>query len=361
MAEVVGITERLDVASARTGAAVDAVLRSRAHARQVEQSLGRRGLRKMAYRMQDVVARLGRIGQALVAERVALTESASQVAAVPEGATADRVVAALEPVAKHLADVPMRVQDTSAKVDGLQADVSSVLKGATPGPLLAKLEQIKTPLPDVVAAVGAAAQQTAELIAVARDAGAAGRATSSSAGAGGSVAALAGTSSATAYGRGGEWADPDARQSWYEDWTAEPRHRKQLTSTAEWAKHQRRTAGDTEFWIQPADPKKGIWADGLTVDEDTVVAVEAKYVNRPGSGMYEGRVPQPMLDNLLDDFDKEMERYANVIRHSQNPVGRLRLVTTTQAAADFLSARARRIIGDDIDIDVQYRPEGGNS
>lgn len=171
MAEVGAIAELLETASDRAKAAEDAVVRGRAHARQVEQSLGRKGLRKLAYRMGDVVTGLGRVGQALVAERATLTESACQVAAVPAEAAAEQVIAALGPVAKHLADVPARVQATSAKVDGLQAEVAATLRGATPGPLLARLEQIKAPLPEVVASVAAAVQRTHEMIAAARAAG----------------------------------------------------------------------------------------------------------------------------------------------------------------------------------------------
>jgi hypothetical protein len=70
--------------------------------------------------------------------------------------------------------------------------------------------------------------------------------------------------------------------------------------------------------------------------------------------------PECGVDLMFRGFDREMERYANIVRHEGNPVERLRLVTNTEAAAGFLGERARRIIGDDIDLDVQVRTEGDN-
>lgn len=311
-APIAAITELLEAASARAGAAEDALVRSRAHARQVEQSLGRKGLRKLAYRMGEVVAGLGRVGQALVSERATLTEYAGQVAAVPAEAVAGQVIAALEPVAKQLADVPARVQAASAKVDGLQAEVAATLRGATPGPLLAKLEQIKTPLTDVAASVSAAAQRTAELIAAARAAGGAGQ---------GRPAAVAATevTAATRQPRV-RWADPEARQRWYDDWTANPDNWQASRSGVPWAGYQEEQVGEMEYKLVTDDGDE-IWADGLVLEPDTVVAVEVKYVSRPKRSMYEGTVPPGIRDKLLRDFDDEMTRYGNVVRSEGNPVG----------------------------------------
>jgi hypothetical protein len=102
-------------------------------------------------------------------------------------------------------------------------------------------------------------------------------------------------------------------------------------------------------------------ADGLTLDPDTVVAIEVKYVNKPNRSRYEGKAPAFMEARLFDEFDYEMRRYGAVIRHTGNPVGRLRIVASTQAAADFLGARARRLVGEGVDIDVQFRPEGDDT
>lgn len=99
-------------------------------------------------------------------------------------------------------------------------------------------------------------------------------------------------------------------------------------------------------------------ADGVGFDPDTVVAIEAKYVEQPNRSMYEGKAPAYMEGQLFRTFDREMRRYGAVIRHSGNPVGRLRIVASTQAAADYLGVRARRLIGNGVDIEVQFRPEG---
>jgi len=127
-------------------------------------------------------------------------------------------------------------------------------------------------------------------------------------------------------------------------------------------RYQRAVAGDPEVSLECSErPRDIIWADGLAIDPDTVVAIEAKYVVRPGRAIHEGTAPTFMQERGLRDFDGEMERYAQAIRYTGNPVGRLRLVTSTQAAAEFLGARARRILGDDIDLDVRHEPEGDGS
>lgn len=130
-------------------------------------------------------------------------------------------------------------------------------------------------------------------------------------------------------------------------------------SQKEWADFQRRHAGEHEIRLTTDDPDDAIWADGIAVDPDTVVAVEAKFVDKPSRSMYEGKVSQPMLDVLLVRFDNEVKRYGKVIRHGDNPVSRLRLVVSTEAGGAYLGARARRLLGDDIDLDVQVRTEGG--
>lgn len=81
------------------------------------------------------------------------------------------------------------------------------------------------------------------------------------------------------------------------------------------------------------------------MDPDTVVAAEAKFVSRPGRSLYEGDLPPTLADELLVPFDSEMTRYRAVIRDPDNPVRRLRLIASSPKAAEFLGARARRILG----------------
>jgi hypothetical protein len=54
-----------------------------------------------------------------------------------------------------------------------------------------------------------------------------------------------------------------------------------------------------------------------------------------------------------------MRRYASVVRNDANPVARIRIVTNTPAAAEFLASRAARVVGEGLDLDVQIRPERG--
>jgi hypothetical protein len=153
------------------------------------------------------------------------------------------------------------------------------------------------------------------------------------------------------------WANADRRQAWVSEWVSRPGHRQKVRSTADWAKYQRQHAGDAEIKLIAEDGEV-IWADGLTVDPDKVVAVEAKFVTNPQRSMYEGNVPDRLLDKLLRDFDQEMARYGAVIRDGANPVARLRIVTNTADAAKFLGNRARLILGASIDLDVQTKPKG---
>lgn len=154
-----------------------------------------------------------------------------------------------------------------------------------------------------------------------------------------------------------QWTDPEKRRSWVEERLADPKHTKAVTSDEPWARYQRARVGDVEVELQTAEPDSTIWADGLEIDPDTVVVVEVKYVTRPDRSLYEGKVPARMLEVMLHPFDDEMERYASVVQHNANPVERIRLVTSTDAAARFLGERARKILGEDIDLDIQVWSE----
>ncbi|QZN85816.1 restriction endonuclease fold toxin-2 domain-containing protein [Cellulomonas sp. C5510] len=127
-----------------------------------------------------------------------------------------------------------------------------------------------------------------------------------------------------------------------------------VTRVEGWADYQRTWAGPEEFRLRSGDTR--IWADGVHIDPDAVVAVEAKLVERPGASMWEGSVPDFLRDDLLAGFDDEVERYAAVIRGGDNPVERLRIVTSTPEAAEHLLARARSLVGEGLDVEVVVRP-----
>lgn len=128
-----------------------------------------------------------------------------------------------------------------------------------------------------------------------------------------------------------------------------------MTAEAPWADYQREHAGDREVRLKTDDPDDTIWADGIANDSEGVVVLEAKYVVSSDRSMYEGKVPPVMLPVLLKDFDGEMTRYGNVVRHEGNPVGCIRLITNTEAAAAFLGERSQSIVGDDVRVDVEVR------
>jgi hypothetical protein len=131
-----------------------------------------------------------------------------------------------------------------------------------------------------------------------------------------------------------------------------------VISSEPWADYQRQVVGPKEVKLGKGDDV--IWADGLDVDPDTVVVAEAKRVKNAGSGMYEGKVPPKILDRLFRGFDDEMRRYGELLKDADNPIGRLRIIASTQAAASYLEARARSILGPQADLQVRYTPEKGH-
>lgn len=128
------------------------------------------------------------------------------------------------------------------------------------------------------------------------------------------------------------------------------RARRTVVGSAPWAEYQRTWAGPEEFRLGAGGDT--IWADGVHLDADGVVAVEVKHVDQPGgASMYEGSRPEW----LLRDFDDEIRRYRAVIEDGGNPVDRLRLVVSTPAAAEFLGDRARALLGPDAGFSVVVR------
>jgi len=158
------------------------------------------------------------------------------------------------------------------------------------------------------------------------------------------------------YKPGSVWADPAARQRWFDELQAGPDSgANQVRRTIgggerPWLQYQRRTAGPEEYRLGTVG--KRIWVDSVQLDPDAVVAAEAKYVGSPGSSVYEGNAPKWLVDEAMEDFDSEMRRYKAVIEDESNPIARLRLYANTPKATEFLEARARTILGENIDLHV---------
>lgn len=101
--------------------------------------------------------------------------------------------------------------------------------------------------------------------------------------------------------------------------------------------------------LSPDDPDDRLWADGPTMDTDKVVAVEAKYVGKPGTSPYEGAVQPPFMQGkTILKFDDE--RAATVRLWPTRPTlssdfgsspTRRRLLRTC-ATAQFASCRRAR-------------------
>ena len=150
---------------------------------------------------------------------------------------------------------------------------------------------------------------------------------------------------------GHSWDTPAGRQAWVDEARADPEHTRNVPGSRPADEYQRSVVGDPEVRLGRIEHER-IWADGVGVDPDKVVALEAKYVANPARSIYEGRGPAFMQEKLMEQFDGEMHRYADVIRSGETPVGRLRILTNTPGAAEYLGARARRILGPEIDLQV---------
>lgn len=155
------------------------------------------------------------------------------------------------------------------------------------------------------------------------------------------------------------WRTPEARQQWVDSQLspANPNRRDTLTG-GEPGAYQRRVAGPGEVLLDPDVEKQTIWADGIGLDPDMVVAVEAQYVVEPGpQSMYEGagRRPPAVQEMLMRNFDTEMHGYGLALADPATPVGRLRIVTNTDAAAQYLGDRARGLLPD-VDVQVVVTP-----
>lgn len=158
------------------------------------------------------------------------------------------------------------------------------------------------------------------------------------------------------------WDDPVRRQQWVDARYTDPNlgnngMRRPAAPQGDDLAYQLQTTGAEE--IRLVTPKGDrIWADGLGVDPDGVVALDAKFVRNPGRSIYEGNAPDFVVDRAMKDFDDEILRYADVIRDPGNPISRLRLYTSTPEAATFLEQRARSLLGPNFDLQVVHVPKG---
>lgn len=148
------------------------------------------------------------------------------------------------------------------------------------------------------------------------------------------------------YPPGSPWLDAAARQRWVDE-LLEGHSAGPQPSVANWADYQRRVAGPLEVDLYGDGIK--IRADGVAVDPDAVVAVDAKFQTSPSSP-YIGTADPRVLDMMLSQFDDEVRRYGLVIDDPSNPVARLRIVANTPEAVEFMTARARGVLGDGYDV-----------
>ncbi|WP_188048137.1 restriction endonuclease fold toxin-2 domain-containing protein, partial [Enterobacter ludwigii] len=158
-----------------------------------------------------------------------------------------------------------------------------------------------------------------------------------------------------------------AKQSWtYEDgkrWLdrtlADPTRNKPASSSMDPAYvYQRAKLGLVETRIGDlSDPNNLIWADKVAMDPDKVVALDTKFVTKPGEpkSLWEGTAP-PFLYNENGRVAQELLKYKRVLEDPTNPVGRLRVITNTEKARTFIEGYLRELFGPGIDIQVVVDP-----
>jgi hypothetical protein len=149
---------------------------------------------------------------------------------------------------------------------------------------------------------------------------------------------------------------PAARQQWVRDHLADPDNVSPENRSGDAYDYQRKHAGPDNVRLRSGET--AIDADGVGIDPDKVVTIETKWVNKPGSSnaLNEGRIPEFMKKKVEHDFTSEMVRYGEIINDPTNPVDRLRLTVSTQAAADYWGTLARKHLGPDADIEVRVEP-----
>lgn len=152
-----------------------------------------------------------------------------------------------------------------------------------------------------------------------------------------------------------DWTNERDRVDWIEGLLRDSSRSHFKTNESPAYDYQRHQAGAPEIRLfsRTEDP---IWCDGIHVDSDGVIAVDAKYVGKPDRSPHAGRMAMPpgAQERYNREFDYEIERYVAVLRDPENPVERLRIITNNEHSAEYLGARARNVMGRDAErLDVR--------
>ena len=144
------------------------------------------------------------------------------------------------------------------------------------------------------------------------------------------------------------WDDPRSVQKWFDNL---PTRTNPPTTPA--YQHQHRVLGTNVERQLTTDGGKTIWADSVTTDGHGITMTwDTKHTKGGPNALYEGNRPE----FLLNDFEREIMRYRDVINSPGNPVSSLNIVTNTPESASFLGRRAREILGPDITLTVYVIP-----
>ncbi|RJF41575.1 hypothetical protein D4740_09360 [Actinomyces sp. 2119] len=149
-----------------------------------------------------------------------------------------------------------------------------------------------------------------------------------------------------------DWSSPATRQAWYDSMNTQRK-----PDTTEAYRYQHRVLGtDVERELVADDGTTKVMADAVLPDGTAYTAYDAKHTSGGPTSMYEGTSGEFGELIMQRNFDKEMERYAQVIASRGNPVNRLVLVTNTPRAQAYLTQRVQALLGPDAPVEVRLVP-----
>jgi hypothetical protein len=167
--------ESLGVALGAVGAGLERAQQQTAVADHAAEQIAARaagsGFTGIAQNMSRVRAAIREIGTGASAVAGRAGEAARVVAATPKQSTPRETAAVLEPVTQHLDGVHGGIAAVMEAIGKAQQLTNAVLQGGQPGPLLARLDAIRTTMLAVAQHINQAKQHTTTALAEARTTG----------------------------------------------------------------------------------------------------------------------------------------------------------------------------------------------
>jgi hypothetical protein len=142
-----------------------------AHAGRIADEANRMGFRGIAGRLIEVQRAVVEIRSRLVAADDRLDEARTSIGTASAQSSPQQVIDAVAPVQAAVGTVQDIVSETIAQVSSAQRLVAAALDGGQPGPMLARLESIRTTLAGVLGQCDMASRHVTAALAQAQQAG----------------------------------------------------------------------------------------------------------------------------------------------------------------------------------------------